>query len=360
MSLFEDHNFRSRLFRKSLEKVLGIWERMSGARLTYHARPRRADDAGIFSDPCPSLPPFALVLQGPVMQEDDFTLETIRLYKRTFPDAQLILSTWKKENPACLNRFKPYGVEIVTSDPPATPGQQNFNYQLVSARAGVERASQLGAQYVAKTRTDQRMYAINVQPLLMNLLDAFPLNSPGLQRKRIVGTSLATFRYRLYGMTDMFVFGHVDDMMLYWGAAQTDTRAPASSEPRTWRQTSGDCLCEVYLATEFLKAVGHNPQWTLADSWRAFGRNFCVIDRESVDLYWPKYERFREHRRLSYATQRSDRFLTFLEWLAMYTGQAFESAVPEQILDEKSMDILAVPSQSAQSPRAKLQPARNM
>jgi len=83
-------------------------------------------------------------------------------------------------------------------------------------------------------------------------------------------------------------------------------------------------------------AIGHDIRWTLEDSWRAYGRYFCVVDTESLDLYWPKYDRFREYRRRLYGARRTDRYVTFQDWLAMYTGQAFEGSVPEHVLDERA------------------------
>jgi len=332
-SILEGMQFRMRLLRNGLERVLAAWERMSGSWLTYHARPKRADDCGIASDVVPSLPSLAVVMQGPVVKRDDFTLDTMRLYTRLFPGARLVLSTWKSEDAASLDRFRAAGVDVITSDPPATPGQQNFNYQLVSSQAGLAHAASAGVDYAIKTRTDQRMYGVNIHAMLMSMLRAFPLVAAGKQRERLIGASTGTFACRLYGMTDMFLFGQIDDMLLYWGAPLCETRVPEVKGPRTWRETSRDCVCEVYLATEFLKATGHEPKWTLEDSWRAFAARFAIVDGEDLDLYWPKYERFREFRRRSYSGERMDRWLTFQEWLMMYTGQAFEGGVPEHLLD---------------------------
>lgn len=334
-SILDGMHVRARLLRNGLERLLAAWERMSGSWLTYHARPKRAEDCEIASDAASSLPSLAVVMQGPVLKRDDFTFETMRLYRRLFPGARLVLSTWKSEDATTLDRFRAVGIDVVTNDPPATPGQQNFNYQLVSSWAGLEHAAQAGAEYAIKTRTDQRVYGVNIHAMLMNMLRAFPLQSAGRQRSRIIGASTGTFVFRLYGMTDMFLFGHIDDMLLYWSAPLSDARVPERKGPQSWRETSMDCICEVYLATEFLKAVGHEPQWTLEDSWRAFATHFAVVDGEDLDLAWPKYERFREYRRRSYTGQRIDRWLSFQEWLMMYTGQVFESSVPEHLLDVK-------------------------
>ena len=259
--------FASGLARKSLEGLLSVWERIFQANLTYHARPRNAGDMGIWSAPRPDLPPLGLVLQGPVLRSNNFTLESVKLYKRTFPGTTIVLSTWKSEPPSVLEPFKQLGVEVLANDPPANPGQQNFNYQLISSSAGIARAAEMGAQYVMKTRTDQRVCGVNLQPLLMNLLETFPLRTPSVQKRRLIVPGIGTLKSRLYGVSDMLQFGHIDDMRLYWGAAQTDNRV-LPNEKLTRRQFAMRRVCEVYLATEFLKAIGHKLDWTLRDSWQ--------------------------------------------------------------------------------------------
>ncbi len=333
MNRLEATDALSRLTRKSLEALLSVWEKFSGTQLTYNARPTRASDIALRSESCPNLPPFALVMQGPLLRENDFTLESLALYRRTFPNAKLILSTWQNEDAAYLKKFRSLEIDIVQSPKPENPGQQNINYQLVSARAGMLRAAELGAHYAMKSRTDQRMYGINIQPQLMDMLAAFPLKRESKQRQRIIAASLATLRYRMYGVTDMTLFGHIDDMLLYWSAPHTTHRVLPESNHNTWREVAMERICEVYLATEFLTAVGRKIEWTLADSWHAFADHFCIIDAEHLDIYWPKYTRFRERRFLDYSVHRSRDLLTFPQWLQFYTGSAFEREVPEWILD---------------------------
>jgi hypothetical protein len=344
MNRFESELLISRLARKGLEATLSLWELLSGANLTYIARPKFSLDANIWSDPRPDLPPFALVMQGPVRREQDFTLETLKLYKRTFPDARLILSTWKSEDPDYLSKFAKEDVEIVTSSPPANAGVANVNYQLATSHAGLLRAASLGAKYALKCRTDQRLYAINVQAMLMNILRAFPLKKRiNGQRERIVGVSLNTFTHRMYGLSDMTVFGQIDDMLLYWGARPSQTSLSSHDGSATWRQAASDRLCEVYIVTEFLMALGRPLRWTLEDSWHAMADHFCIVDAESLDLYWPKYARFNERRRVKYCERRIDTMMSFMDWLKLYTGQVFETTVPEFILDLKTQ-ILESPN----------------
>jgi hypothetical protein len=51
--------------------------------------------------PAPRTEPYAIVMQGPEMAEDNFTVETLKLYAAHMPDCRLIFSTWA-DTPAAL------------------------------------------------------------------------------------------------------------------------------------------------------------------------------------------------------------------------------------------------------------------
>lgn len=52
----------------------------------------------------------AIVLQGIVAIQDDCTLETVRLYKKIFPSAIIILSTWDFTSDELLQNSERKGV----------------------------------------------------------------------------------------------------------------------------------------------------------------------------------------------------------------------------------------------------------
>ena len=81
-------------------------------------------------------------------------------------------------------------------------------------------AKRLGATHVVKTRSDQRAYNPSLLSYLYNLLQVFPVNAgEKIQKSRIIGTSLNTFKHRIYGLSDMFLFGEIDDLLLYWDSS---------------------------------------------------------------------------------------------------------------------------------------------
>lgn len=327
----------SQLFgRKSVLELCVETLGKSGDFITYHFRPSRASRVRTKSDPFAGQKIFAIVMQGGIIYKDDFTLETLKIYKSHSPDAKLILSTWESESPVIIQEIRSLGVEVILNKKPAYSGIQNINLQIASSYRGVVAAQDSGAEYVLKTRTDQRIYAPNVVEFLINILEAFPL--PGnfqRQKKRIIGCGLNTFKYRMYGLSDMFICGHIEDIKAYWSAplddrVLSDTQIQLSKT--SLRQYASLHLCEIYLATEFLAKMGRNLKWTLRDSWEAFADHFCVIDKEQLDMYWPKYSHS-EYRWLNYEDNLGmSEELSFREWLNVYSNLKAKD-VPEHILD---------------------------
>lgn len=272
----------------------------------------------------------AIVMQGPLRHEDDFTLETVRRYRTNFPNAPIIVSTWDNEKGKGTESLESAGAHVVTHQPPEARGVQNSNLQMWSAAKGVAVAADLGASFVLKTRTDQRIYSERLFGLLHAMIEEFPLeDDQGDQYRRLVGLSFNTFAYRMYGLSDMFTFGAIEDMRRYWDGTldYREIEEPIrTSTPREFAQLQ---VCEVRYCSNFLQRTGWRLEWTLRDSWKALARRFAVLDAATVDLYWPKYSS-KEERWRSY--DGDPRFLEvdFAMWMLMRSN----SIVPnEGILD---------------------------
>jgi len=323
------------MLRHMFERIIAQIETTDNAFFTYHERPKKSKSVNIQSNEIHSNDKFAIVIQGSIIKDENFTLETVRMYKKTFSDAQIILSTWEDEKNH-IAIFENENITIVLNQYPQYNGTQNINYQIVSSFNGIKAAKELGNQYVLKTRTDQRIYGINSREFLINIVNEFPVNGLYKQKKRIVGISLNTFKYRLYGMSDMLVFGDIDDMMIYWNPA-LDERAKVTERTNTIREFCNLNMCEVYLATEFLKTIGHELKWTLNDSWQVFADNFCIIDKESLDVYWMKYSRHKEYRYLVYNKESLFSEMSFRDWFNLYYSYKNNINhmlnIPESILD---------------------------
>jgi hypothetical protein len=245
-------------------------------------------------------------MQGPLLKTDNFTLETIKLYKHMFRNPHIIVSTWENEDREYLGECNKAGANILLNPQPE-PGPRNINMQIVSTQNGIKQAAELGATYVLKTRTDHRMYEKNGLEFLYNLVNYFPAPETTHQKNRIV-TIQGQSRYGAYHYTDLFMFGHITDLREYWDAPQLD-KAEVSLFFRP----------EIYLTTQYLRKKGWRLDWSTKQWWDVIRDCIIVIDWSILDLYWPKYERWRERRDILEYRENTVRldFSRFSEWFSI-------------------------------------------
>lgn len=256
----------------------------------------------------------AIVMQGPVVEDFEFTKKTLEGYRRRFPNSNIILSTWDDTNERFLDGLIDFDVTTILQDKASIfPGVGNFNLQLMSTRAGIKKACQLGCQYILKTRADQRFYSPNALTDLVRLVRMFPpLDAPD-QDARLVACGLGSFRDRPYGVTDMFQFSSAAVIDRVWNAPFEQR----SDSPEQWQnhlQWAESRFSEVRLIANFLESSGEVLDFSLSQYWDCLRRRFMIIDSHHVQLFWPKYSVEREH--FSRFAGRFREF-SFVDWLTL-------------------------------------------
>ena len=277
---------------------------------------------------------FAIVVQGPLVAQDNFTMTTLKLYRLNFPDASIIFSTWAVSK-TIVDELKKHAIIVLQNKPPQIAGISNLNMQIVTSKAGIIYAEKNGAQFILKTRSDQRIYHPSLDLYLFSLLRAFPLKSKKLeQTNRLIGISLDSQKYRIYGLSDMFLFGCASDMIKYWDATM-DTRQGLDKiiniDAITNRGFSELCIGPVYLNTKFLEKIGHTCKWTLKDSFTVLKDRFIIVDQSAIKLLWHKYT-INEERYSQFGF--FDPEISFNDWLTLYSS-INEINIDETILDNK-------------------------
>lgn len=256
----------------------------------------------------------AVVLQGPIINKNNFTYETLKLYVRRYPNCKLIVSTWKGSD--SYNEFeKLKNVYVCLSDKPV-PGRGNINMQKVSTLAGIEKAKELGCNYVLKTRTDHRIYGEEVIKFCLKMIERFPVKGDIKAKSRLITISTGTFKSRLYNICDMFLFGHIEDIEQFFNAPtvgnlpvgfkydESDVVEYAKSRPG-----------EIHFTVNYLEKCGHEVLWTKEDSDFVRNNYFIVIDNSTLDILWPKYDH-KEYRWKSYDEKFYLQQCTFTEWMS--------------------------------------------
>jgi len=285
---------------------------------TFHLRPKKASD--ICSESTEIYSNFAVVIQGGIGKYSDFLVETIKLYLKTFPRSHIIVSTWSDEKSETIDRVKNLGVVVLLSDAPEKNGYGNINLQLVSSYRGMKYASDNGIKYCIKTRADCRMYRSNIAPYLKGLLRVFELDAAHAARGRVVATSVNTCKYKVYGITDILLFGYTEDLCMYFNPQDFEEGLIENGfgeYPAIINNTP--VVAETYLCARYLKNIGEELDWTLEHWWKCLKDYFCVIDVDSIDMFWYKTDWMYEKRFYRSYASKSHRAVEFSDWLALYS-----------------------------------------
>jgi len=295
----------------------------------------------------------AIVIQGPVLYDDDFTLETLLYYRRLYPVTTIILSTWAGEVTAELRYMvEAVGIVVLENEKPEIIGKTNVKLQAFSSLKGIELAERdKNIKYVLKTRTDQRFFLPDFLNYMRNMMSLYPVRRKELEgRIEFLGgySSLLTYPFRL---TDFMTFGTIGDIKRFYSCscederlenAYPDEKATGYQYDRVFRLTPKDdvfsvldyskeeriALCkkigpykdpESYLAGSFyerviLGRIIEQSDDELMHYWRFLKNAAIIIDPLQLMFYWKKYDN-------EYMTNNpliADGGLTNSTWLQIY------------------------------------------
>lgn len=309
--------------------------------LTVNARPK-AGAKGMYRLVDPPVQctqnEIALVLQGPFIEEERFTIESVRYYREVSPELRIVVSTWDDTPIALLDTCIDLGAHIALSRRPSTAGRSNLNMQCRSSAAGIRLAERLGSLYVAKTRTDQRVYAPHVLRGLVSLIQSHPVRATGRQRERLVSTSFMTNKYVPHFVSDLFMFGAVQDMLDYWTPPEDKCNMTRSETDAVHRSAAtlleyATYAPERYLVTEYVRSLEGAVELSISDWWRILAERFCVVDWAMLNIYWPKYWPHIEQPDVNPMGQcLATASLYFSDWLQLCASSPADLTPPESVL----------------------------
>jgi hypothetical protein len=267
-------------------------------------------------------------------ERDDLTYETVKLYRTTMPNCDLIVSTWDDVSPLTKQRIESLGATVVTSQIPDYAGPHHLNYQIASTARGLQEANRLGCRFVMKTRVDTRIHMADADRFCRDLLIQFPLNAPAGQSKRFVTIDFATRLYIPYHPSDMMMFGTVDDMIQYW-SPELCTPDQTFEACEGFGELIAQSIPEVVLCTRYLRSLGVEIKGDLDHWWSVLGQRFIVVDREMIHQFWPK-SHYSNFQRLEMDWDITNMALChFTQWLQIKSGTSKPAIDLDQIRSQK-------------------------
>lgn len=316
-----------RIKKWKLASFFEMLKEISGNYFTYRLYPISEKRIKIPEHYCFTYHDVGMVIQGPVIADDDFTENTIKIYRKLFPGAVIVLSTWKASE-KLIHSLTRINVKVIINKEPANPGISNINRQIKSTKDGLAALNGC-TKYAVKLRSDQRLTDANALNYLINIFKMYGQRNDGIGK--IMVASRNTFKYRLYGISDMFQFGYLDDLIKFWDC-KYDNRPSSeiqSAEVKTLLDFARWSVCEVYLVISYLKRVGIDIDWTLLQYRKILVDFFVVFDSASLGLYWHKYS-YKESLWKGYSGKINGEEISFSDWLLYASG--FDMGETESLL----------------------------
>ena len=150
----------------------------------------------------------AVIITGAI-SDINFLITSIKLYKIIFPDCMIIVSTWSSSKKNDIEKIQSENIEIILNDQPKVFAPLTLTYQMKNASEAIKIAEKNNCKFVLKTRTDWRIYKQNSMAFLLGLWKTFKIKNNDITKGRLIVTSMTTHKYRIYGLTDTIIFGHI-------------------------------------------------------------------------------------------------------------------------------------------------------
>lgn len=315
LSFFIFRNFNFKLLKISVSEIIN---KNISSFFTYHLRPKK--NWSYFSEYLTlnkkEIRKNGILIQGALKKEEDFTYETIKEYKKNYPEVTIVLSTWEDEEKNYLEKIKKLGCEILLNKKPEINGFGNNNLQIISTQKGLKFFKKLGIEYVLKTRTDQRIYDLRFLEFFENLLNRFPIGESILnQNKRIITLNIGTCIDIPFLISDMLQYGFIDDIWNMWNIPLQDknyipSKVLKNATPLEIFKSEGS---ELYIVFNFLKNINARLDFSYENHINILKERFIIVDKSMINLYWFKYS-CEEYLNYIYSSKNYFRRINFIEW----------------------------------------------
>ncbi len=307
-------------FQRIVKKESGfIVDRTKENYLTFHLRPKNSKNFNLEST-CKINEKIAIIIQGPVQDKFHFLKNTLAIYKKIFKNSIIIISTWDNEKKDLINTLKDENIHIIFNKEPKS-SLRNIDHQIHSTNTALNFALKLGAKYSFKTRADIRLNKNNLETFLISLIQLFPVHKNNLTKSRIIVPSLITFKFRIYSLSDIVMFGETEDLIKYFDIESFEygLKKLGLSENNLLKNET-PVVAEIFLCSRFIYKLEGKVSWDLKHWWEVLKRYFCIIDNSSLDLFWNKYDMEYEYRYLRTYSDKFARAIDFQDWMSLYNG----------------------------------------
>ena len=207
-----------------------------------------------------------IVIQGPIIART--TLEICKYYKRIYPQVQVVISTWEKENTDSFMALADDRFSVIKTVKPDSPGPSNINLQITSTINVIKLLVDQGCTHILKTRTDILLGNFSFLNYLLWM------HSKG-KKRAIVFSSFNSFLFRLFSPSDQVMFGEATDIARYWSTNLVPDDHKID-------------FPEKYLFENYLKSSGYKTCDDFSNYLTALRDYTVIADHEQLGQIWNK------------------------------------------------------------------------
>lgn len=259
-----------------------------------------------------------IVIQGPITSKLNLLAIVETSIRNT--NSRIIISTWTSTSSIMLMKLEKYVDHIVlTEDIEAS--EFNVNRQMITTFNGLAYAKKRGCKFAIKNRTDCILYNNQLFDFYQNhvvKLDSINERVNRLTSNRLVVLDFYSSKYKLYHLSDFFMLGYIDDLLLFWSDIKIDVEGPKDWSIGSLSELSYYHLGgEGYLYDVFLKKIQWTKHNSIEDYYNFIKSYFYLIDRESAGWKWLK-----KSIEINYPKSKfiSDENLTTIDWYNIFYG----------------------------------------
>jgi len=99
---------------------------------SYHLRPKKNKDFYLRSIPTSFNKKNGIIIQGNIGKNYEFLKETLKFYKKIFPDNTVIVSTWENEDVIKLKKLEEKNIKIIINKLPTSKSPGNTDLQIIT------------------------------------------------------------------------------------------------------------------------------------------------------------------------------------------------------------------------------------
>lgn len=231
---------------------------------------------------------WTLVIQGPILNSShlDYLINNLRIISENFTGAKIIISTYRQYQSQINLIPGKYFNKVVLSD--ENDYKNNFERQVATTHMGLRLAQSYDRKYVLKMRTDQMIYHPGALHVFECMLKTYG-KSAKTGNNNIVASSLNSWLYRPFGVSDMLMAGYVVDMQEYWKydyqieSLKLKLRKNSNLAARN-AEFYESFLAKRYLINKGFKFTGNN----FHDTARMYKEHIAIVDSMSINHNWFK------------------------------------------------------------------------